>query len=221
MGHFLHRSECRSWIYPWRCPDCTSAIYVYQCSCGSGVFFETNQPPWPRHDCSAAIVGASMAGAGGWLKAGLDPSTGKGQPLEALKGFVAIGTGAPTPEPPAHIVAPAHQLVGVKAMDPMPGEHESFIGVVRDLKVDTTRIKELYADLGDLGRKLLDLPARGAARQITIEKNDLDPIESYTAVAPVDLLQGVGVGEMVWVELSARHGADRSAWVVVSLGALG
>ncbi len=220
MGHFLHRSECRSWIYPWRCPECASAIFVYQCTCGSGVFFETDQPPWPRHDCSSAIVKASMAGAGGWLKAGLDPATGKGTPLEGLKGFVAVGKGAPVEGQSLQAGPKVSEVIGVKAMDPMPGEHESFIGVVRDINVKTTRIDQLYADLGDLGRKLLDLPARSAARQITVEKNDLDPVESYTAIVPAGLLDGVQVGQIVWLELSARHAADRAAWVVVSLGTL-
>ncbi|MBB1177723.1 hypothetical protein [Brevundimonas aurantiaca] len=228
MGHFLHRSECRSWIYPWRCPECTSPIFVYQCTCGSGVFFESNQPPWPRHDCGAAIVRQSMAGAGGWLKTGLDPATGKGRPFACLKGFVAVGGGTPVDLPPEAHRPPPPVAVGVKAMDPMPGEVESFIGVVRDVKADTSRLETLYQGLGDLGRKLLDLPARTAARQITVEKNDLDPIESYTAVTSRDLLSGigigigvgVGVGQMVWVELEARHAADRSAWVVTSLGDL-
>ena len=220
MGHFLHRSECRSWIYPWRCPECASAIFVYQCTCGSGVFFETNQPPWPRHDCGAAIVKQSMAGAGGWLKAGLDPATGKGKPFDGLKGFVALGSGASVDLPPQAHQPPPIGVVGIKAMDPMPGETESFIGVLRDVKADTSRLQLLYQDLGDLGRKLLDLPARSAARQITVEKTDLDPIESYTAVIAKEVLAGAGVGQMVWIELEARYAADRSAWVVTSLGAL-
>ncbi|WP_419756267.1 hypothetical protein [Brevundimonas sp.] len=161
-----------------------------------------------------------MAGAGGWLKAGLDPATGKGKPLAGLKGFVALGSGTPADLPPEAHQPPPVGVVGIKAMDPMPGETESFIGVLRDVKADTSRLELLYQGLGDLGRKLLDLPARSAARQITAEKNDLDPIESYTAVIAKDVLAGAGVGQMVWIELEARHAAERSAWVVTSLGAL-
>lgn len=222
MGHFLHRAECRSWLYPWTCPECASAIFVYQCTCGSGVFIETNQPPWPQHNCADSIVKASMAGAGGWLKAGQDPATGKGKLLEGLKGFVAVGTGTPLKTPPAgdKPASVSTEVFGVKAMDPMPGEAESFIAVVRDFKKTTAKLDALYQGLGDLGRKMMGLPAPSMARQITVEKNDLDPVESYTAVLPSDLVEGVVVGQMVWIELEARHAADRSAWVTTSLSPL-
>jgi len=222
MGHFLHRPECRSWLYPWQCPDCASPIFVYQCTCGSGVFFDGNQPPWPQHDCDTALVKQSMAGAGGWLKAGRDPATGKGAPFVGLKGFVALGKGTPgvADNPLAKPPTPAEVAIGIKAMDPMPSEHESFIGVVRDLKTETAKLSALYDGLGDIGRKMLGLPPRSQARQITVEKNDLDPIESYTAVLPSDLAQGAVVGQMVWIELEARHAADRSAWVATSFSAL-
>jgi hypothetical protein len=221
--HFLHRPECRTWLYPWSCPDCASAIFVYQCTCGSGVFFDDPKPPWPLHDCGSAIVKASMAGAGGWLKAGLDPATGKGTPLEALEGFVATGKGVADhgsgqsvgPSPP---VFPAQY--DIKAMDPMPGEAESFIGIVRDVLKSSARLDNLYDGLGDVGRKMLNLPPKSAARQITLEKNDLDPVESYTAVLPAELADGVSASRMVWVSLEARHAADRSAWLVADLGVI-
>ncbi len=166
------------------------------------------------------MVRASLAGVGGWLKNGREASTGKGRPFESLKGFVAVGQGDQRLVDSAGNRSPAPPVLSslpTKAMDPMPGEVESFICVVRELQASTDRLKTLYAGLGDLGRKLLDLPALSAVCQVTLEKNDLDPVETYTAVLPKALAAGVGVSRIVWVELHAAHGADRSAWVVTSL----
>lgn len=225
MGHFLHRPECRSWLYAARCRDCANPIYVYQCSCGSGVAFETNLPPWPLHNCEQAILKGLMKGPGAWLKLGRTSAATHGTPLEVLSGFVATGTGEETgftedgqEFESSPVVGPT--IFDVKAMDPMPGEVETFIGVVREVEKETARLKDLYASLGDIGRKLFGLPARSKAIQLTVWRNDDSPVESYTAIVDRDLAVGLERGGAVWLQIVAKDHAGTSAWVVSAIHAL-
>ncbi len=77
-----------------------------------------NQPPLPQHNCADSIAKLSMAAAGGWLKAGQNPATGKGTPLDGLKGFVAVGSVTPGHGPTAdgRPQPPKAEVFGVKAM---------------------------------------------------------------------------------------------------------
>ena len=222
MGHYLHRAECRSWIYAWHCPDCTHPVFVYQCTCGSGLFFEHNAPPWPLHDCERAQHAAFMKGNGAWLKEGMDPSTGKGNPFWQLQNFQAHDKAAPaavaaTSQPPG---APPATKFDTKAMDPMPGEVETFIGVVRALSAKTAKLASLYEGLGDMGRKHLGLPAQSKAIQITIERNEDDPVESFTCVATLAETKAVHVGQLVWATIEARQASTTSIWLVTGLHVL-
>lgn len=56
VGHPLQRLSCRSRLFPGTCPECRRPVYVYSCSCHSGVRLEENQPPWTKHDCYAAAL---------------------------------------------------------------------------------------------------------------------------------------------------------------------
>jgi hypothetical protein len=169
------------------------------------------------------LVQTFMKDTGAWLKAGADAASAKGTPLERLSGFVATRTGSgetgksvAQPPPP-----PIPEHFDTKAMDPMPGEVESFIGVVREMSIKTTKLDALYDGLGSMGQKALGLPARSNAVQLTIEKNDLDPVESYTVVAERKLTLGIHPKHMVWVGLEARHIPDRNTWIVTSIESLG
>jgi hypothetical protein len=36
-------------MFPTRCPDCSAAVFYFDCSCGSKVFFDFPGDPWPVH----------------------------------------------------------------------------------------------------------------------------------------------------------------------------
>jgi len=36
-------------MFPTRCPDCSEAVFYFDCTCGSKVFFDFPGDPWPVH----------------------------------------------------------------------------------------------------------------------------------------------------------------------------
>ena len=36
-------------MFPTRCPDCSEAVFYFDCTCGSKVFFDFPGDPWPLH----------------------------------------------------------------------------------------------------------------------------------------------------------------------------
>jgi len=102
-------------------------------------------------------------------------------------------------------------------MEPIGEEKESFIAVVREKLRNTAYMKAIYVGLGPIGQKILNLPALSKAVQITVHRNDDDPIESYTAIAPASMLTGVSTHQAVWIGLESREAADKRVWIVTSI----
>lgn len=119
------------------------------------------------------------------------------------------GPASPPPRPPA----PASP--DIKRMDAIDGEKVSLIGLLRGIDRKTNRLNVLYQRLGDLGRKMLGLPAASKAVQVTVLDNQGQPVESYAAIADSGLITSdITVDHLVWVELEGRSDGHAALWVV-------
>ncbi len=45
-----HGDYCSTRLWPTSCPDCSSQVYFFSCSCGSRVLFDLSEPPWNPHE---------------------------------------------------------------------------------------------------------------------------------------------------------------------------
>ena len=106
-----------------------------------------------------------------------------------------------------------------KRIEPERGGKLPLLAIVRELNRDTRRIKEANA-LPELGIKILGLDPSVRYRQITIVNNGVRPNESYTALVPDDLTQGLSLGAMVMAELRGLVAGDFAVWVVADINLL-
>lgn len=68
-----HGPQCDTRTYPTRCRYCETAVFFFQCSCGSRMLFDDLGEPWPRHDCKLLPWSArSTSPTGEW--AGTPPN---------------------------------------------------------------------------------------------------------------------------------------------------
>ena len=224
-----HSSSCRTLSFPITCRDCHHPAFLFSCSCGSIVLFDKLGPPWPIHDCEAAATKAGLGRAKTILEEGGSADAGRSRPFEGLSDLIDVGSLPPGPrEEIATLEAEAKKPVtlrpqhNIKQMNPTEdGENSFLIGVLRERVNDAPRVKSLYGVVGDLGLKLLGLPARSRALQVTVIDAGGEPNESYTAVADAGRLEaGAKLGVMVGVSLVGRVGAGYSFWLVQDLQVL-
>lgn len=199
-----------SWTYKWTCPECFDPVFVHECTCGSFVMFEQLGDDWPKHDCFHTQYRKLTARVMPILGAGADPQSATFKPFQDLKKhFGDAATGGVNPLPPMEEApaAPDDDAASpeswIKRMDPMD-ESVSLIARVHDVQQKTRHIATLYESLGDIGRKLLGLPAESRARQITLVDCEGIPHESYTAIVDKERLAGIEAGVMVWANLQGR-----------------
>ena len=228
MPHPFHGSNCSTRTYPWRCPECAARVFVFCCSCGSWVMFDDLGPPWPKHSCFDHRYRQLVATVKPILDAGADPRAAMFSPFEELRAMLdpdRLSTRSTKGELEGR---PAQQSAGItrpihttKRMDPIPGEKEFFIGVVRDLSADTRHLSSLYDALGDIGRSLFGLPSKSKALQVTVVDAGGEPNESYTGVVSRDIVaRDIRPGVMVGVTMEAKVAPSASTWVIVEISAL-
>lgn len=202
-----HNPLCQTRIYATACWDCQYDIFVLQCTCGSVVLLDDRYPPWPKHIC------ASTKGAGGIGGSGLSGWTA----VEALR-----AQGVPITPDVIQEVFPGERHSGrqprsepaIKKIE--PGEHptkRSVLAVVRELPSNTRRISSVDKR-PELGLKLLGLDPKIRYRQITLVDNSVRPNESFTALIPNTLAQGLKVGVIVSAAMSGRVSGDSATWIV-------
>lgn len=226
-GHPLHTASCTSWTYPWACPTCSTPVYVYECTCGCWVMFDELGEGWPQHSCFHHEYRRLRERVLPILKAGADPKSATFQPFAELKKLLdPVGAHPPSegrdPSRDGKSIdprtAPTTKEHVIKRMDPMPDEKITFIGVIRERHSGTARIKELYATLGTIGRKMLNLPSERNAVQLTIVDTEGEPQESYSGIADGSRLErGLTEGVMVWVEMVGKVYPSASAWVITDV----
>src|SRR5579885_1268066 len=63
-----HMLTCQTWAYPVNCWYCGASIYVFQCTCGSVVLFDSLGGAWPKHQCIGLGGAGGIGGSGysGW-----------------------------------------------------------------------------------------------------------------------------------------------------------
>lgn len=232
MGsHPLHGAWCSSWTYPWSCPTCGAAVFVYECTCGSWVMFDELGGDWPQHSCFETEYKRLREKVLPILKAGADPASATFRPFAELR--ERLGPSGAS-RPPAEDIAKTGEDGGgarpvpekpseriIKRMDPMPEETISIVGVIRERHTGTARIRALYAELGALGRKLMGLPAESHAVQLTIVDTQGEPHESYSGIADKTRIEGgLTEGVMVWVRMTGKVYPSASAWVINDIHAI-
>lgn len=224
MGHPLHAFTCSSVTYRWGCPECGGAVFVYECSCGSFVMFDQLGHPWLQHSCFRNLYRELEARVGPILRDGASSSSATFKPFRDLKDRVTRlaeekGVSEPNPAPePVHPLRRAENRT--KRMDPVSmNEQLQLIGIVREIENDTAFLRSLF-EMGDLGRKLFDLPARMNARQLTIVDAGGLPNESYTAVVSARQLTGIEPGVTVFSVLCGKIQGPLKAWVVKAIDAI-
>jgi hypothetical protein len=226
MGHHpLHGPTCSTGRYDWHCPECGDPVKVFHCTCGSWVMFDSLGGDWPRHDCFNTEYRKLVGVVKPILDGGADPRSATFAPFAALRDRLDPGRLSTGPtglsEPRAKLFEhrkPAIEHV-IKTMTPIEGEAPVFfLGVVRERERNTARIQQVYGAVGEVGVKLLGLPARPRALQLTIVDADGEPNESYTGIADDGLLDpGVRPGVMVGATFKACVGPSVSTWLITEI----
>lgn len=44
-----HEPNCKTRLIPTQCRDCGEDVFYFSCNCGSKVFFNSREYPWPKH----------------------------------------------------------------------------------------------------------------------------------------------------------------------------
>ena len=206
-----HGPFCQTLIYPTSCWYCEQSIHVLQCSCGSAVLFDEIGPPWPKHACSNISGGIGGSGLSGW------------NAVDALR-----AQGAAISHDVMQKIFPARQSSkerkarpseDIKRMEPTPRQAMDLLAVVRELRASTRRTMAI-GGLSTMGLKLLGLDPKLRYWQITLVRNDVRPNESYTALVPEHLAQGLRKSVMVMVRMSARVRGNSAYWVVSDVNSL-
>jgi hypothetical protein len=181
---------------------------------------------WPKHSCFDAQYRALEAKVLPIIKAGADPASGTFKPFAGLKermGALALSKGLPAPHenPPAPAASSkaARAEHFIKRMDAMD-EELSLIGIVRELIGDTSKLRAVYAGIGELGQKVLGLPAASKVVQVTVVDTRDEPHESYTCLVDKGKMEpAIKPGVMVFVLLKG-YITPSPVWIVKEINAI-
>jgi hypothetical protein len=182
--------------------------------------------PWPQHSCFDEQYKKLKASVLAPLQAAASPKSATFQAFQILKDHFEPagggGEGSPISSHPDTPTVPVGKskvdLPAIKPMQPFQGDEQSFIGVVRELKTKTAKIAQLYASVGNVGAKALDLPAQSKAIQLTIVDTAGEPKESFTCIVDQKVLgSAVGEGVMVFATLVAKSAPAALFWLATSV----
>lgn len=120
---------------------------------------------------------------------------------------IAVPDIKPEPEPAIERIAPKTHA------------NRDILAVVRELHSSTKRTKDIGA-LSELGVKLRGLDPGAIYRQITLVDTSTRPNESYTALIPDRLMQGLETHVMVTAQMSARGIVGSIDWVITEINPL-
>ena len=197
-----HGPECGTRTYPTRCRYCESAVFYFECSCGSQMLFDELGEPWPRHDCKLLPLGRKIEVA--------DRRVGR----EATERYLAdqmmairIDAGY------ADRIREAHREAGRRPRRPKPAPREIFredpyaggttaeTGFVRELIPDVDVYRKHGTPRTRIGAASLGELASGAYAQITIHTGALGDEDdfSFTFLIARRMLAEAGVrkGDLV------------------------
>ena len=197
--NLYHGLFCQSWTFPTKCWFCRARIYVYQCSCGSVVLFDSLGSGWPIHVCgtsSATTQARPIRSDAEWDRLRFTSQ------MEAIK----PGSGQWVSSPPE-----SH-----RGTSPL-----SFIATLQDLPTQTKRIAALD---GESQVELAAMKVRSGANsyaQVTLRDTASSPHRVYPAIVKQSDLPGARLRRnmRVGVTLEAR-GLRRAEWFVVEMVAL-
>ena len=200
-----HGPECGTRTYPTRCRYCESAVFYFECSCGSQVLFDElgkRGEPWPRHDCKLLPLGRKIEAA--------DRRVGR----EATERYLAdqmmairIDAGY------ADRIREAYREAGRRPRRPKPAPREIFredpyaggttaeTGFVRELLPEVDVYRKHGTPRTPIGAASLGELASGAYAQITIHTGALGDEDdfSFTFLIARRMLAEAGVrkGDLV------------------------
>jgi hypothetical protein len=188
--------------------------------------FDELSDHWPKHSCFDAQYNALKANLLPIIKAGADPASAMFKPFADLKeqmGALALSKSIPAPQenPPATVASSkaARTEHFIKRMDPMD-EELSFVGIVREQISETSKLRAVYAGIGELGQKMLGLPAVSKVLQITVVDTRDEPHESYTCLVDKGKMESaIKTGAMVFV-LIKGYVIPSPVWIVKEINTI-
>ena len=107
----------------------------------------------------------------------------------------------------------------INRIEPGDRTQRSVLAVARELHSKTKRISSVDR-LSELGLKLLGLDPKTRYRQITLVANSVRPNESYTALIPDALAQGLESGVIVRATMSGCVSGKFAAWIITDIALL-
>jgi hypothetical protein len=188
--------------------------------------FDELSDHWPKHSCFDAQYRALEAKVLPIIKAGADPGSAMFKPFADLKermSALALSESLPAPRenPPAPAASSKAARIGhfIKRMDAMD-EELSLIGIVRELTGDTSKLRAVYAGIGEFGQKMLGLPAASRVLQITVVDTLDEPHESYTCLVDRGKMEpAINDGVMVFVQIKG-YVIPSPVWIVNEINAI-
>ena len=192
-----HDFSCRSWTFPVDCWTCNQPIFIFQCTCGSTVLFDSLGVPWPRHHCGG--ISSSPQGS-----AAIQRLVRKGGPIDKkVLGYTVDNK--KTKRTPLVRVEPSHQ------------ETFTLTSVLREVQVGTNALRELK-NLGLMGMQMLGLGKNQNLIQATFHDTNDEQQRSFTCFSPKSFkLEESDRGKLYGIKIVGYVIGSLKCWIVREL----
>lgn len=192
-----HGPFCQSTTYPVKCWDCGEQIYIFQCTCGSTVLFDSLGSPWSTHDCGGEKLPT------GWDA--IRKLKSMGIPIDQQVMDYAFG------EKPKRTNITPPPIIRV---EPAQGETLDILAILREFN-EETKITNSIQEFGAIGFQILGLKSNQKIAQITFHDTTKSQAESYTCLLPVGIsVRKSDVGRLIGASLRGVVSGSMKYWII-------
>ena len=192
-----HREDCATYLWKTTCRDCSEPVYLFGCSCGSIVLFNTPGPPWPLHSDSCIP----------YLIRGMRTEGYSLAQIEALIERTARYYGRPVPANVARKLArEKYQATGATQVYHLipQGDQADVVGTITNINWQVNLLRRLGLDNGVISRGFLGKHAKVEYAELTIRT----AADEDTGLA--------GEHECLYPAANANHNKIRSGLRVIA-----
>ncbi len=198
-GTAVHGVWCGTRTWPTRCPSCSAHVFFFMCNCGSKVFFDELDPPWPLHDCDTS-----------WTRK-LKRTTDKtGKITVELRPGITVSRLSASFGIDESIISRARKAQKNQAPDPIVAiepkraSSKSIVGVLREITRSASPIKFYKLDETVIVNAMLDPIGAQAMGRITVHVPSLPggQLESFSLWIPSALLKESRIARGITVSLT-------------------